>query len=276
MFGHWYNSSMRRYIVMMGDLFSHVQVMRKRDDDNVELTKVPITYASKERFMEKLNKVNSISSDKQIAKVETILPRMCLNLVDMTYNGSYKTNIQNKVVRTKPGDIKTISQYNPVPVKMIFELGIYTRHQDDMFQIIEQIFPYFQPHFNTTIKELYTNTINFERDIRVVLQSVAIDETTESDYQSRRRLEWTIIFEVNGWLYPPVADIKGEIRTVYLDFFANEKELDASGTFESIDYQVDPENMSVEDWEKDRKYKVSESTNVPIPVDPEPPHVRNN
>lgn len=273
MFGHFYNSSMRRYIVMMGDLFSHIQIMRKRDD-KIELSKVPISYASKERFMEKLNKINSVNSEHNVAKVETILPRMCLNMVDIVYNATYKTNIQNRAIGTKQGSINTISQYNPTPVKMIFELSIYTRHQDDMFQIVEQIIPYFQPHFNTKITELHTNDIKFERDIRVVLQSTAIDETVETDSYSRRRIEWSMIFEVNGWIYPPVADIEGEIKTIYLDFFSNSKELVPEGQFESIDYQVYPENSTKEEWEENKEIIGSYSKNIPIPKDPEKPKIR--
>ena len=274
MFGYCYNSSMRRYIVMMGDLFSHVQVMRKRDT-GIELQRVPITYASKERFMQKLNAINSINSTGPIAKVETILPRMCLHLVDIAYNAPYKTTIQNRVVRNKPESIETISQYNPTPVKMIFELGIYTRHQDDMFQIIEQILPYFQPHFNVKMTELHQNDIKVDRDIRVVLQSTAIDEMVDTDNLTRRRLEWSLIFEVNGWIYPPVADIEGEIRTIYLDFFANTKELAPEGSFESIDHQVAPDDISNEGWDEEGHHVVSSlSAGVPIPKSPEPPHVR--
>ena len=259
---------------MMGDLFSHVQVMRKRDS-KIELQRVPITYASKERFMQKLNAINSINSTGPIAKVETILPRMCLHLVDIAYNAPYKTTIQNRVVRNKPESIETISQYNPTPVKMIFELGIYTRHQDDMFQIIEQILPYFQPHFNVKMTELHQNDIKVDRDIRVVLQSTAIDEMVDTDNLTRRRLEWSLIFEVNGWIYPPVADIEGEIRTIYLDFFANAKELAPEGSFESIDHQVDPDDISNEGWDEEGHPVVSSlSAGVPIPKSPEPPHVR--
>lgn len=271
MFGTFYNSSFRRYIVLMGDLFSHIHVIRKRDGNKTEFIKVPITYASKERFMMKLNSPLSINSEENIAKVETILPRMSLNMVDIMYNSQYKTNILNRKISTQFTGHQ-ISQYNPTPVKMIFELGIYTRHQDDMFQIVEQILPYFQPHFNTTMTELFDHDIKFERDIRVVLQSISPDETVETDNMTRRRLEWTIIFEVNGWIYPPVAEINGEIRTIYLDFFANTKELDMHSNFESIDTQVKPVDVEADKW--DGSYIQTHSDNIPIPVDPQPPHPR--
>lgn len=272
MFGHWYNSSLRRYCVLMGDLFSHVQVMRRREENKIELMKVPITFASKERFIMKLDAKTSVNNEGGVAKVETILPRMCLSLVDLVYNPTYKTNITNRTIRNPANRTSLISQYNPVPVKMIFELGIYTRHQDDMFQIIEQIWPYFQPHFSTQMKELHGNDIHFDRNIRVTMQSVSLDNQVETDKSTRRRLETAFIFEVNGWLYPPVAEIAGEIRTIYIDLFANQRELSANGGFESVDTQVDPADIDYDEWNGDILQTMS--VNVPIPVAPEPPHPR--
>lgn len=285
MFGHWYNSSLRRYIVLMGDLFSHVQIAREREDTGLKYIKVPISYASKEHFMMQLGKINAIQNipspdmspqefAKQKAKIETILPRMNLHLVDMMYNSQYKTALQNRsTAQFAPGDSrKSISQYSPVPMKMIFELGIYTRNQDDMYQIIEQIMPYFQPHFNTTITELYTNEIKFERDIRIVFQSLSMDEQLEGDSLSKRRLEWSIMFEVNGWLYPPVKEIDGEIRTIYLDFFSQTKELTAEGNFESVDTEALSRDVDPSQWSGASIQTRSED--IPIPVPPEPPAPR--
>lgn len=274
MFGHWYNSSLRRYIVLMGDLFSHVQVARLRNDQGLKYIKVPISYASKEKFMMQLNKWTAVQSTEDKAKIETILPRMNLHLVDMQYNAAFKTSQLNRT-KSQTQDGKTpVSQYNPTPIKMIFELGIYTRHQDDMYQIVEQILPYFQPHFNTTIHELYPNNIQFKRDIKIVLQSIAPDEQVDGDANSRRRLEWSIMFEVNGWLYPPVSELEGEIKTIYLDFFANSKELSHNDNFESVDTEAVPRHIESADW--DGSYEQSYSQNIPIPSGDIPPGVRRN
>ncbi|AZU98584.1 tail sheath stabilizer and completion protein [Acinetobacter phage vB_AbaM_PhT2] len=259
---------------MMGDLFSHVQVMRQRDNDKIDLIKVPITFSSKERFIEKLDTVTSVNNNGPVAKVETILPRMCLNLVDILYNGQYKTSVTNRTVKTPAKAPNLVSQYNPVPVKFIFELGIYTRHQDDMFQIIEQIWPYFQPHFSTQMKELFGNDITFDRNIRVVLQSLSFDNQIDTDKTTRRRLQTDFIFEVNGWLYPPVAEIKGEIKTIYLDLFANEKTLTHDGVFESVDTQIRPIDATKDNW--DGEFAQGQSVGIPIPTAPEEPHIRRN
>lgn len=271
MFGHWYNSSLRRYIVLLGDLFSHVQIARWREDTGLKYIKVPITYASKEKFLSQLGKWTAIQSTENKAKIETVLPRMNLHLVDMQYNAMYKTSQLNRTKSYKTPS-KITSQYNPTPIKMIFELGIYTRNQDDMYQIIEQIVPYFQPHFNTTITELYDKDTSFNRDVRIVLQSFSQDEAVDGDNITRRRLEWSLMFEVNGWLYPPVAEVDGEIRTIYLDFFANSKELTPEGNFESVDSEVTPRDVQHENW--DGSSKQTYSHDIPIPVNPEAPGPR--
>lgn len=274
MFGYFYNSSLRRYILMLGDLFSNIQVQRVREDIGKTYIRVPITYASKEHFMMKLNKWTSVNNEDGPAKIETILPRINLHLVDMMYNPTYKTGQLNRSAMSNPNSkTGTISQYNPTPIKMIFELGIFTRHQDDMFQIVEQIMPYFQPHFNTTMTELFENEITFERDIRITFQSISIDEQIDGDKQSRRRLEWSIMFEVNGWLYPPAFDLSGEIRTIYLDFHANSRELVNEGVFESVDSEVDPRDVEIEDWDG-KSIQKYDSDSTPIPKEPEPPGPR--
>ncbi|ADI96412.1 gp15 tail sheath stabilizer and completion protein [Acinetobacter phage Ac42] len=271
MHGGFYNSSFRRYIVMMGDLFSRTMVERRRDDKSYWQT-VPITYGSKEHFVQKLtSKINSINSDLDIAKVETILPRMNLHLVDIMYQPDVKTNMLNRKLIQNPGNSsQMVSLYNPTPVKMIFELGIYTRHQNDMYQIVEQIIPYFQPHFVVKMKEISGGEapIEIERDINVVWSTTSIDENMDAGTDTRRRIEWSFIFEVTGYIYPPVAEIKGEIRTVYLDFFANEQSA-SEAVFESFDLAVDPVEIPINDWEALNKPTVESMTiNTRIPDPP--------
>lgn len=274
MFAYHYNSSIRRYIVLLGHLFSGLQVKRVRDG-KPHYIKVPITYSNKEKFIMSLDKVNSISSEENVAKVETILPRMCLSLVDMTYAQNFKTNITNRATPVyKDGTFQSVTQYNPVPYRFMFELGIYTRHEDDMFQIVEQILPYFQPHFNCKIKELHGNQIWIDRDIQVTISSITPDERTPEDKYSRRRLEWSIMFEFIGFIYPPATEINGEIRTIYLDFHANEKEINPNGEFESVDHEVTPRDVDESQW--DGSSIQTYSRNKPIPVDPERPHPRTN
>lgn len=272
MLGYFYNTSIRRYVLLMGQLFNGVQVARKRNDV-ISYQKVPIVYANKERFALKMNSILNKNTDTGIAKIETILPRMNIHMVDMIYNPLFKTGIN--VRSTNLGAIKSVSRHNPVPYKFMFELSIYTRYEDDMFQIVEQILPYFQPNFNTTITELHDSASPIDRDIQITIQSVSMSEDIEGDAMNRRRLQWDIVFELDGYLYPPIQDLKGEIKTIYLDFASNEVALDQTGSmYESIDEAVDPLTSQSPNW--DGKTVSTQSENVPIPVNPAPPKPRKN
>lgn len=272
MFGYWYNSSIRNYIVLMGALFDHIQVKRVRRDGE-KFIKVPISYSSKEKFFAAMSKYNNPLSTEPVAKIETILPRMNLSLVDLQYNATNKTSIAvNQKMTQLSNPRKTITQFSPVPYRFIFELGIYTRYEDDVFQIAEQILPYFQPHFNCRITELHKNDVKIDRDIKISLQSVSPDTTFEGEPKARRHIEWSIMFELQGFLYPPVSDLKGEIRTVYTDFFANTKTID-NDNFDSVDSQVEPVNLPYEEWTGD-EYIQTYSNDIPIPSGDQPPNPR--
>lgn len=272
MFGYWYNSSLRNYIVLMGALFNHVQVMRVRGDKQ-KFIKVPITYASKEKFVAAMDKYNNPLSQEDVAKVETILPRMNLSLVDLQYNGIRKTSmtVAEKVSQLQSPH-RSIVQFNPVPYRLMFELGVYTRYEDDAFQIAEQILPYFQPHFNCKITELHKNEIKIDRDIKISMQSVSPDTSFEGEANQRRHIEWSFMFELQGFIYPPVDNLKGEIRTVYTDFFANTSTLD-NDNFESVDSQVDPVDLPFNEWDG-TQIKQTRSAGEAIPTGDKPPKPR--
>lgn len=221
MLGHFYNKSIRKYIVLLQSLFSNVYVARERG-----LQQVPITYASKERFIAKL--FQDIDTNCDYARVETILPRMYIHLVNMQYDPSRKTNVSNRQFQSSfsNGRPAINSQFNPVPYDFEFEMGIWTRHQDDMFQIIEQILPYFQPDFTCQIKELDENELVIDkRDIPIIIESIQMDEDVEGDPSDRRRIQWVLSLRMKGWLYPPTNKSFGIIKTIYLDFNEEPKEL---------------------------------------------------
>lgn len=230
MAGFYYNKSFRKYIAMMMDMFSNLKIERQLTDDQGKITdykyiRVPVTYASKEQFIARLY---SRDTDDQAARIQTVLPRISLNMVDIVYDANRKTSITNRRSKqvTHNNDQALAQQYNAVPYDMIFEMGIYTRYQDDIFQIVEQILPYFQPNFETKIIELNENDIQInDRKITVVIESIAPSEDSENQSGSLRHVEWTIQFRMKGWLYPPVNIDSGIIRTIYLNFGQENSEI---------------------------------------------------
>lgn len=220
MIGHFYNKSIRKYVVLLTQLFSNIEVYRERGN-----IRVPITYASKERFIAKLNHMDT---ENKVARIETILPRISVYMTNMTYDATRKTNVSNRASQRAIGGIrpKLNTQFNAVPYDFEFEVGVYARNQDDMFQIIEQILPYFQPHFVCKIKELDTNEVVIDnRDIPILIEAVTPQEDYEGDAGERRRIEWIMQIRMKGWLYPATNEQFGEIRTIYINFQDEPKEL---------------------------------------------------
>ena len=75
---------------------------------------------------------------------------------------------------------------------------------DDGLQIIEQILPYFQPDFNVVMEEV--PALELKRDIPIELTGLTLGDEFEVDFAEKRIVNWSLEFEVKGWLYPPVRE----------------------------------------------------------------------
>lgn len=87
----------------------------------------------------------------------------------------------------------------PVPYNIDFELAIISKNQEDGLQILEQILPYFQPHYNLSVKLL--PTMNETKDVPVVLQNIDYEDSYEGDFATRRAIIYTLRFSTKTFLY---------------------------------------------------------------------------
>ena len=69
---------------------------------------------------------------------------------------------------------------------MTFQLNIMTKLNDDMLQIIEQILPYFQPHYTLTVK--FLGNLEEKRDIPIQLDDITMTDDQEGNFDQRRHL----------------------------------------------------------------------------------------
>lgn len=210
---HFYNKSIRNYVVLMGTLFNQISVLRTNQTDPMI---VPIQYQSKEKFIAYLTNMNSQGQDPRVPELQTILPRMSFYLRELIYNPKIKTNaLQYSInVVDENGQRVTNKQFAPVPYIFRFEVSIYTRYEDDMLQIIEQILPYFQPHFNAKIREEYVSGM-VDRDIYINLEKcVPNEEQIGLMNDDRRMVIWDLEFDLYGWLYPQVQEARVIKKTV--------------------------------------------------------------
>ena len=233
MFEYFYNEILRSTIIGFGSLFNGIEVQHQNDSDQtVSVIQVPIAYGPTQKFLARMQQEANLNRPVQIT-----LPRMSFEFKSLTYDPSRKTTKnQTFVTRTPDGsEIKRV--YSPVPYNMGFELSIYTKLNDDMLQIVEQILPYFQPQYNLSIK--FLGNLNEIRDVPVVLDSVNMDDDYEGNFDTRRALVYTLQFTVKTYLYGPVTDVSGDIiKKVTIGYLASRT--DGSISTRDLTYQVTP------------------------------------
>jgi hypothetical protein len=195
-----YNRVIRKLVVGFGNLFDSITLYRfKPDLTESERFIVPIAYASKERYVMRLEE--DLNLDK---KVQLTLPRMSFEMAGLSYDSSRKqnTNIKN-FSGTPPSGV--LSQYNPVPYNFDFNLYIYVRNIEDGTQIIEHILPFFTPDY--TIKLNLIPEMGIIKEVPVILNSTQHEITYEGGRENETRMiVWTLNFTVKGFIFGKVTE----------------------------------------------------------------------
>ena len=190
MFEYFYHEILRRTIVSFGSLFNNISIKHDNNNNNtVSVIKVPLSYGPTQKFLARLEQSPDLNKPIQIS-----LPRMSFELVGLSYDSTRKsTTTQTFLTTTAEDKTQQKKAYLPVPYNLDFELSIFTKLNDDMLQIIEQILPYFQPAYTMTID--LVKEIGEKRDIPVVLNSISMSDDYEGDFSTRRSLIYTLRFE---------------------------------------------------------------------------------
>jgi hypothetical protein len=229
MFEYFYHEIIRKTIVGFGSLFNDIQIKHAENVGFENILKVPLSYGPTQKFLARLEQVPDLNKPVQIT-----LPRMSFEFVGLTYDPSRKVTTTQTFLAGLNSDGKQIKKvYMPVPYNMQFELAIFTKLNDDMLQIIEQILPYFQPNYTLTIN--LVDTIGEKRDVPIILEGISMQDDYQGSYDTRRALIYTLRFTAKTYLFGPVSDAsKDVIKKVSIGFVA-------SGTGgRDVTYSVEP------------------------------------
>lgn len=210
----FYFSLLRSYVILFGSHFDNISVVRTKESTGAEIEriKVPLIYAPKDKY------VTRLLSDPDLTKaVQTILPRMSFDIRSVTYDAQRKQNSLLKVVKAN-SSTSASSQFMAVPYDIVFELNLYTKYLDDANQIIEQILPYFNPDYTSTVELI--PEVGVQKDIPLVLTSVDPHIEYEGDYNSVRYVNWTLTFQMKAYFFGPVSRPK-IIRKVITSIYNN-------------------------------------------------------
>lgn len=214
MFGHFSHGAIRKYIVMFGNMFNDINVVRYDSSGApVQSIDVPITYGPKEKFLARLRQDPNLNRD-----VATQLPRMAFEITNMAYSPQRGLNKMIRNTGIGRGSDTLRSQFTPVPYDINISLYAMFSNNEDAVQVVEQILPYFRPEFTHSMK--IVPSIGDYYDIPTVLEGMSIEDTYEADFQSRRAIIYTFNFTVKGYIFGPVSN-KGVIKRAVVDFTVN-------------------------------------------------------
>lgn len=215
MFTYFYHQILRKTIISFGTLFNNITIEKKDDSDNTFSTvKVPIAYGPTQKFLARLTQQADLNRP-----VEIQLPRMSFEFNGITYDPQRKLTTTQTFQAVDKDDNKIKETYMPVPYNMNFELSIYTKINDDMLQIIEQILPYFQPEYSLTVD--LVRELGEKRDIPIIINNIQMSDDYEGDFSKRRSLVYTISFTAKTYLFGPVTDAsKNVIKKASVEYLA--------------------------------------------------------
>lgn len=231
MFEYFYNEIFRSVIIGFGTLFNGIEIQHKDSEDDVFSTiKVPLAYGPTQKFLARMQQEADLNRPVQIT-----LPRMSFEFTGLTYDPSRKSTQMQTVINQTPDGANIKKNYMPVPYNMSFELVIYTKLNDDMLQIVEQILPYFQPHYNLSVN--FLGNLKEKRDIAIQLDNIVMSDDYEGNFDTRRALIYTLNFTAKTYLFGPVTDVTDTIvKKVTVGYLAGTKK----SAERDLTYQVTP------------------------------------
>jgi len=203
-----YHEVFRKTVVAFGTLFNNIEIRRGN-----EVMKVPLAYGPKQKFLARLAQ----TPDPTNKRVQITLPRIAFEIDGIDYDPSRKVSPTQKIKVARDDD-ENKNVFMPVPYNLGFQLTIISKTQEDGLQIIEQILPYFQPHYNLPIRLL--DEMNETKDVPVVLNSVDYEDDYEGDFETRRAIIYTLTFTCKTFLYGPVTEAK-IIKKTITDYYTN-------------------------------------------------------
>jgi hypothetical protein len=238
----FYHGIIRKSIVAFGRLFSDIYIDRKQGDSvtgtTIQRLQIPLAYAPKEKWLVRLEQDPNLENNTY-----TSLPRMSFEILGYNYDPARKVNRMQQI---KCGDAtgSVTTMYTPVPYNIDISLYILTKTQEDGLQIIEQILPTFTPEYTLTINAV--PDMNVKLDIPIILNSVAVNDEYDGDFQTRRFVTHTLNFQMKVNLFGPITD-RGVIETVYANV-GNNKNFTNPNRIYTAEGDVTTATVDSESW----------------------------
>lgn len=242
MFNHYYHKITRKAIIAMGTLFNNIKVVRQ-NQSGVETNRetVPISYMTKRRMYRILEEDSK--RDESLIDLQAYFPRISFAIVNIVRDPQRASQPFQKLYNQKTdGSVEELMFRTPY--NLTFEISINTKRQDDLWQICEQILPYFNPSLTMSLRSV-DGFDTISDDLLITLEDVTPDLNVEGSPLSEQLEVYTLTmtFSLQLYYYGPVSGT-GLIENTDVTF-----KNQANGShLVKVTTEIDPNGATIDDF----------------------------
>jgi hypothetical protein len=186
--------------VYFGTIFNEIFIDRVDASNTVIQTiRVPITYGPKDKVLSR------VEADPDLSRpFASVLPYISFENTGMRFDEErHLNNLNYQVGHNTTNKNLAPFVYNPASYDLDFEMNVMVKNLEDGTRIIEQILPFFQPDWTSTLRLI--DVPDVRRDIPVVLTGIKTTDTWTGDYNKRRVITYTFTFTMRAYFFGPVS-----------------------------------------------------------------------
>lgn len=217
---YFYHEHVKRVTAAVGYLFSKIKIQKKVDGKKIKQIEVPLVYSNKEKWYKIINNPSSIQEEnpslyKAIVQKEVpVISYYLLNIEpDTTRQTSTTTGLAsgNSIIQQR------------IAILYNFEVRVTSTRNDDMWQIIEQVLPWFNPYFTFNIDDVDNHIIS--SSYKMTFTGVDKNDEYEGAYDEENRyMSRTLSFTVEGYMYGPTETKQGIIKNMDISLSPTERD----------------------------------------------------
>ena len=194
---YFYNSTIRKYVALFGTYFNQLEVRRTSTDGTLNQRQiVPISYGPYQKILARLDQDPNIEGGASFdadgnpsagQPYAMTLPRMAFELTSFTYDAERTVAPTRKIRKTAVDEANGGRRfvYSGTPYNMGFSLYIMAKYNEDAVKCLEQILPFFNPEFTSTVRLIDGLE---PMDIPLILTDVTSEDLYEEAFTTRRSI----------------------------------------------------------------------------------------
>lgn len=212
--GYYYDQQLKRYMLQFMAIFTGLQVQTgKWNGEDESFISVPIHYGDPDRVVAAILANNNQNTPIRLPVMSAYSKGLEIATGRMHGVGVERRNTYTPMGGLVPDDMQVIHQLSPTPYDMDVELTICTSNTDQMFQILEQILPLFDPQLNLQLSDAL---FDMSRLTCVTLKSGPYYENPYPSGTERRFIKAVLTFSMPVYLSMPANVKRDFVERIYI------------------------------------------------------------